>query len=158
MNALKKQRRYYSGKQKCHTLKAQILVHQPTQQILATAFGTGRRHDFRLYKATNIRVHPEVELLADKGYQGILKHHANSTTPHRKPRNGQLSKEQRQHNRALAKRRIVIEQTNRRLKVWRIFSGRYRNRRRRFALRINLIAAILNFELALHSPRFMQEV
>ncbi len=98
-----------------------------------------------------MRIHPEVELLADKGYQGILKYHANSITPHRKPPKRQLSKDQRQQNRGLAKRRIVIEQTNRRLKVWRIFSGRYRNRQRRLALRVNLIAAILNFDLGFNS-------
>jgi transposase len=91
--------------------------------MLATAFGTRRCHDFRLYKETNVRVYPEVELLADKGYQGILKHHANSKNPHRKPRKNQLPKDHRQHNRGLAKRRIVVEQTNRRLNVWRIFSS-----------------------------------
>jgi len=34
----KKQRRYYSGKKKRHTLKAQIMMHQTTGQILCTAF------------------------------------------------------------------------------------------------------------------------
>ncbi|MDE0527547.1 MAG: IS5/IS1182 family transposase, partial [Truepera sp.] len=35
------------------------------------------------------------------------------------------------------------------LKVFRILSGRYRNRRKRLALRFSLIAGIFNFELAL---------
>jgi hypothetical protein len=35
----------------------------------------------------------------------------------------------------------------RRLKIFRILSERYRNRRKRFALRFNLIAAIHNLEL-----------
>jgi hypothetical protein len=43
--------------------------------------------------------------------------------------------------------RIVVEPVNRRLKIFRILAERYRNRRRRFSLRFNLIAAILNFEL-----------
>lgn len=150
LNAPKKQRRYYSGKQKCHTLKAQIIVDASTQRILATAFGKGRCHDFRLYKETQVKVHPAVLLLADKGYQGILKHHANSTTPYRKPPRRKLTPEQHRHNRAVAKRRIVVEHLHRRLKIWRIFSGRYRNRRKRFALRLNLIAAIHNFELNLN--------
>jgi hypothetical protein len=37
----------------------------------------------------------------------------------------------------------------RRFKIFRIFSGRYRNRRRRFGLRLNLIAGLLNYELAM---------
>ena len=40
----KKQRTYYSGKKKRHTLKAQVVVDQTTGQILCTAFGKGRVH------------------------------------------------------------------------------------------------------------------
>ena len=42
----------------------------------------------------------------------------------------------------LSKKRICIEHVNAQLKVFRIVSGRYRNRRRRFGLCCNLIAAI----------------
>ena len=61
---------------------------------------------------------------------------------------GQLSREAKADNRALAKERIVIEHVNARLKVFRILAGRYRNRRRRFGLRCNLIAALYNQEYA----------
>jgi hypothetical protein len=44
--------------------------------------------------------------------------------------------------------RVVAEQIHRRLKIFRILAERDRNRRRRFGLRFNLIAAILNSELA----------
>ena len=47
---------------------------------------------------------------------------------------------------ALARERIVIEHVNRRLKIFKILAERYRNRRRRFGLRCNLIAALYNFE------------
>jgi hypothetical protein len=50
----------------------------------------------------------------------------------------------------LARKRIVIEHIFRKLKVFRILSERYRNRRKRFALRFNLIAAIYNRELNLN--------
>ncbi|HEY9877581.1 MAG TPA: IS5/IS1182 family transposase, partial [Leptolyngbyaceae cyanobacterium] len=39
----------------------------------------------------------------------------------------------------------------RKLKRFRIFSSRYRNRRRRFGLRLHLLAGILNFEQSLGS-------
>ncbi|HLG33306.1 MAG TPA: IS5/IS1182 family transposase, partial [Bacteroidia bacterium] len=35
----------------------------------------------------------------------------------------------------------------RRVKIFRIVAERYRNRRKRFSLRMNLIAGIYNFEL-----------
>jgi hypothetical protein len=41
-----------------------------------------------------------------------------------------------------------VEPVIRRFKIFRIFAGRTRNRRRRFGLRLNLIAGLLNYELA----------
>jgi len=55
---------------------------------------------------------------------------------------------QNQHNRALAGLRVRIEQVIRCFKIFRIFSSRYRNRRKRFGLRLHLIAGLLNYELA----------
>ena len=94
---------------------------------------------------------PEQLCLADKGYQGIATLHDCSCTPSKKPRQGKLSKAERQHNRKLARLRVVVEHVNRKLKIFRILAERYRNRRRRFGLRFNLIAALINFELALSS-------
>lgn len=91
---------------------------------------------------------PEQLYLADKGYQGLARLHSSSCTPTKKPRKTMLDKFERQHNRLLARLRVVAEHINRRLKIFRILAERYRNRRRRFGLRFNLIAAILNFELA----------
>lgn len=44
---------------------------------------------------------------------------------------------------------MVVEHVNRRLKIWRILAERYRNRRKRFGLRFNLLAGLYNYELAL---------
>ncbi|VEP16075.1 transposase (fragment) [Hyella patelloides LEGE 07179] len=60
-------------------------------------------------------------------------------------------KKPKEENRQLASERIVIEHIYRHLKVFRILSERYRNRRKRFGLRFNLIAAIYNYELRLNS-------
>lgn len=94
---------------------------------------------------------PQQLCLADKGYQGLAKLHPHSCTPTKKPAKSQLEVAERQYNQMLASLRVVAEHTNRRLKVWRILAERYRNRRRRFGLRFNLIAAIVNLELALTS-------
>jgi hypothetical protein len=144
-----RQRQFYSGKKKRHTLKCQIVLDLDSRQIICTFFGTGRRHDLKLYQASGVRFAPQTESLHDKGYQGIQKLHLNTRLPHKKPRGGQLTQHQRADNRALARRRVVIEQTNRCLKIFRILAERYRNRRRRFGLRCNLIAALYNYESAL---------
>jgi uncharacterized protein (DUF2344 family) len=86
--------------------------------------------------------------LADKGYQGMQQIHANSRIPYKKKSTEKLSKEQKKFNRTLASERIIIEHIHRSLKIFRILSSRYRNRRRRFCLRFNLIAGIYNYELS----------
>jgi hypothetical protein len=147
-NAQKKQRSFYSGKQQAHTLKAQVVVDYLTGMIVCTAFGKGRKHDFRLFQDSQLPTQIEQLWVADRGYQGIAKLHLNSCTPAKKPRHQRRSTEQRQYNRQLAQVRIAVEHINRKLKVWRILSERYRNRRKRFGLRFNLIAGLLNYELA----------
>jgi transposase len=85
--------------------------------------------------------------LADAGYQGLKDWHANAKTPAKKSKLHPLTEEQKANNRNLSRDRILVENIIRRLKIFRILSDRYRNRRKRFALRFNLIAAIHNLEL-----------
>ena len=73
--------------------------------------------------------------------------HEHSQIPFRKSKHHALTKREKQSNRSLARKRIVIEHIFRKLKVFRILSERYRNRRKRFALRFSPIAAIYNPEL-----------
>jgi len=116
--------------------------------VLCTAHGRGPTHDFALYKRSGVEPHESLEVLADSGYQGLAKLHAKSRTPHKKPRRAELTGEQKQSNRELARRRVVVEHVIRSLKIFRILAERYRNRRRRFSLRFNLIAGLYNYELS----------
>ena len=56
------------------------------------------------------------------GYQGITKLHSLSCTPTKKRRKAKLDLPERQHNRLLARLRVVAEHVNRRLKIFRIMS------------------------------------
>ncbi|KAM3092059.1 IS5 family transposase [Phormidesmis sp. 146-12] len=144
----KNQRLFYSGKQRWHTLKAQVVVDYLTRMIVCTAFGQGRNHDFRLFKDSKLPTQLEQLWVADSGYQGMTNLHADTCTPVKKSRHQRLSKADQHYNQQIAQVRIVVEHTNRKLKVFRILSERYRNRRKRFGLRFNLIAGLLNYELA----------
>ncbi|WP_338421857.1 IS5 family transposase [Nostoc flagelliforme] len=143
------QKRFFSGKQGEHTLKTQVVIHQKTSQVICLAHGLGRIHDFRLFKNSGIKFGELLKVIADKGYQGINKIHQLSETPIKKPKGKKLTKEQKKYNRELNRLRITVEHVNRRLKIFKILSDRYRNRHRRFGLRSNLIAGIYNHELAL---------
>ena len=147
------QKHFYSGKKKHHALKAQLVVDLINFKIVCTAYGKGKQHDFSLFKASGVHFHTQTQGFADKGYQGLQKLHLNSQIPIKKPKGGSLSKEDKRFNRQLARQRIAIEHVNRRLKIFKILSLPYRNRRRRFGLRCNLIAAIYNFEVGLAAAK-----
>jgi DDE superfamily endonuclease len=130
------------------------VVVKKTKQIGCTFTGKGREHDFKLFKRSALTIQDTLELKADKGYQGIKQLHPNSQPPHRKPPHRkpperELSKEQKAYNRKLASERIPVEHVIGKLKVFRILQQRYRNRRKRFGLRLSLIAGIYNCELGL---------
>lgn len=125
------------------------MVNQSTREIICTAHGKGREHDFRIFKNSKVRLRKNIKLLGDKGYQGIQKLHTNSQTPQKKPRKNNLSIGDKNSNYELARIRVIGENVNCKLKVFRILSDRYRNRRRRFGLRFNLIAGLYNYELRL---------
>ena len=120
-------------------------------EIIATAFGNGSTHDFRLFKENYAGLASDTMCLADTGYLGINKIHANSQISAKKSKLHPLTPEQKASNRRLASQRIFCEHIIGRLKVFHILSDRYRNRRKRFGLRFNLIAAIYNIELELRA-------
>jgi hypothetical protein len=123
-------------------------VNQKTKEIIATAFGSGSTHDFHLFKESHSVISAHICTLADAGYLGISNLHENSQIPAKKSKLHPLTKEQKSYNHKLSSERIFVENVIRRLKIFRILSERYRNRRKRFGLRFNLIAAIYNLELA----------
>lgn len=88
-------------------------------------------------------------MLADRGYRGMQKIHQNVELPHRKTKRRPLTKEQKKENSELASKRVVVENVIGLLKRFKIIADRYRNRRKRFGLRFNLIAGIHNFELSI---------
>ena len=126
-----------------------MFVAQESRRILCTAYGKGRRHDFKLLEQSRCAhlLHYDTELLSDSGFQGVAKLHANSRTPFKRWRGKVLTSKQQSHNRALAKERILAEHVIRKLKVFRILKETYRHRRRRFGLRFNLVSALYNYDL-----------
>ncbi|NRB08862.1 MAG: hypothetical protein HRU34_18215 [Richelia sp.] len=74
--------------------------------------------------------------------------------PKKKSRGGDLSPEEKKSNQQLPKVRVVGEHIGRKLKILKIFSDRYCNRRKRFSLRFNLIAGLRNYELRFPKTEF----
>ena len=129
------------------TLKTQLVIDKASQKVICTSFIHGKRHDFHLFKQSGVRFQTSPQLLTDSGYQGLQKIHANSQLLKKKLRKRPLTKQEKRANKAVATQQVVNENVIGRLKRFKIISDQYRNRRKRFGLRFNLIASLYNFEL-----------
>lgn len=123
-------------------------MDKKTKAIICTAFSNGKRHDFRLFKESKTRIHPEIKTITDTGYQGIQKLHLKSELPKKRSKKDPFTQEDKKKNQELASERVVNENVIGMLKRFKIIADKYRNRRKRFGLRFNLIAGIYNLELA----------
>ena len=79
-------------------------------------------HDFKLFQQSRLPLPKQTECLADSGYLGLVKLHANSRLPHKKSKLHPLTDEQKAENRQLASERFVVEHIIRSLKIFRILS------------------------------------
>lgn len=143
----KSQRKYYSGKKKRHTIKTQVVINKSTAEIICINTGKGKMHDFKLFKKSNIHIDPEVVVAVDSGYQGLQKLHAKTELPKKRTKKNPLTKADKLKNREISSKRVLNENVIGIIKRFRIIGEKYRNRRKRFNLRFNLIAGIYNFEL-----------
>lgn len=123
------------------------MVDKKSKKIICTAFTNGKCHDFRLFKKSKTYINPKIRAITDSGYQGLKKIHANSELPKKKTKKNPLTKEDKKNNKKLSSERVLNENVIGSIKRFKIISDRYRNRRKRFTLRFNLIAGIYNWEL-----------
>ena len=133
-------------------MKSQLIICEESEEVIATYFGKGKTHDMKLYEKSQTKLSKEVEIKADSGYQGLQKKHTKVLIPQKNSKLQRLTKEEKRANRALAKKRIKVENVIRKLKIFRILAERYRHRRKRLGLRFNLLSGIYNFELKAKNP------
>jgi transposase len=145
-----RQKPYYSGKKKCHTLKNEIAV-QPDGTIAAVSASVpgGATHDLTLLRRTRLieqLIPGEEAAMLDKGYDGIRKDHPEHTLylPYKARRNHPLTPEQKAYNRHLSGYRIVVEHTNAQLNQFQVLAQRYRHARAGHSRVVRVVAMLVD--------------
>ncbi len=146
INRSGKGKRKYSGKKKRFVNKTQVVVDAHTKEVICVDFALGACHDYKLYKQSKLRIHPHIKLKTDSGYLGLKRLHPNSELPQKNTKLKKLTKQQKKHNRQLARERIGNEHVIGKLKIFKLLENRYRNHAR-FGLRFTLIAGFYNANL-----------
>jgi hypothetical protein len=139
------QKPYYSGKKKRHTMKTQITITRKGRIIDVSKPTPGSVHDFTVFKQGE-PLPPDSAAFVDSGFQGIDKLHPASEFPYKATKDKPLVKEEKEYNHALSRIRVKVENVLGQIKVFRILSDRYRNKRKRYGIKFNIIAGIVNLK------------
>lgn len=147
-----KQKKYFSGKRKAHTIKTQLTVSRKSERILDVSQSyAGSVHDKKIFdiEKTIERICKETPHWMDLGYQGVQRDypdHYNILPTKRKNGEG-LSSLAKESNKVHNKIRIIVEHIFSRLKKFGILAQVYRGKRNRFNQSFRNIAAIYNFKI-----------
>lgn len=139
------QEAYYSGKKKRHTLKTEIRTNLRGKILHVSGSYPGSTHDFKIHKQEP-PLKKRVRGYMDSAYQGIEEFHPDTEIPFKKPRGGDLNEEEKQYNTALSRIRVKVENVLAQIKVFRILSDRFRNKRCRYTIKFKIIAGIVNLK------------
>lgn len=144
--------KYYSGKKKQHTLKNQVAVDEYTGEIVDVSHSVcGPIHDTTLLDESGLlhRLPPGVGALGDLAYTGLSKKHPQGlgATPRKKPRGKPRPEADVAFNTAFARRRIPVEHTIGRLRLYESLSQTDRNHRQDHAPRVAAVAGLVNRQI-----------
>jgi hypothetical protein len=144
----KRPKRVVFGKKKRHTLKTPVILERNTKERGDVKEAKGSEHDFKVFKDTIGKdISKSIPLDADLGYVGIKEYHPNSFIPVKSSKNHQLSKEEKAYNTDLARRRVVIEPINAKIKTFKSMAYPYRGHCcNRHSLRMTLICGLINHD------------
>lgn len=104
------QKEKYSGKKKAHTVKNNLIIdlEEYLVRYLSRTFA-GRIHDKRICDEEGYTFPPGSVLFKDTGFQGFEPDHICTYQPKKKPRNQELSAEDKAENKLISSIRILVE-------------------------------------------------
>ena len=140
-------RKDYSGKKKRHTKKNIVITEKATGEVLGLgATQPGSKHDKACVDEENYTFPPGSTLFQDTGFQGYAPEGVSIEQPTKKPRNKELSPEQKDENRRISSKRVLIEHSIGGIKVFHIVSTIFRNIKEGFNdLVMETVCGLFNF-------------
>ena len=138
------QEKYFSGKKSNHTFKSQIIIMPDGRDIVDVVAGEpGPKSDITIFREERSQFDPQQRFKGDKAYVG----EALITTPIKKPRNRELTTEQKEQNKAFSATRIFVEHRIRSLKIFRVVQERFRLNPQKYEQVILTICGIVRLRI-----------
>lgn len=143
------QQDHYSGKQKDHTVKNNLMCRDNQQIVYLSETYEGKVHDKKIADLESCCFPKGSRLRMDSGYQGYQPEGVMTLLPLKKPRKAELSKQEKKFNKWISKGRVVVEHAISGVKRCRIVKERCRSFNTRFRDQIMLTCTGLhNFRVS----------
>src|SRR5438067_2727944 len=148
----RRQRAYYSGKKKAHTLKSQVAVDEDGRVVDVADSRPGRWADLKVFRRSGLAgrlIRAKVGALGELGYVGLdgISPRLHAATPRRKPRGQDRPAADRRYHRAFARRRITVEHGINRLRRYQALRQVDRHHRKAHTARVRAVAGLVNHML-----------
>jgi hypothetical protein len=135
---------YYSGKQKQHTRKNQAITLPKGTDLVDVVIGAaGPCSDSKLFEHTQTELPEGIPFIGDKAYVG----RAHTTTPKKKPPNGELTQAEKDENRRISQQRVYVEHVIRVIKIFRIAKEVFRMRSERYEMAIGCVCGLVRLRV-----------
>ena len=140
----KEQKKYYSGKKVNHTRKSQLIVLPNGKDIVDVVSNKpGPKSDISIFNESKKGFDSKQKFHGDKAYQGG----ESIKTPKKKPKNKELTIEEKEKNKELASERIYVEHLIRLVKVFRVVQERFRLNSRKYEKIIMTICGLVRLRI-----------
>jgi DDE superfamily endonuclease/Helix-turn-helix of DDE superfamily endonuclease len=123
-----KQKQYYSGKKKGHTVKNNIISERKGKVVYLSDTHEGKKHDKKIADEENYHFPKGSKLLQDTGFQGYQPEGVEIVQPKKKPRNGELTDIEKVINRGISHLRVEVEHHIGGIKRCQVVVQKFRNR------------------------------
>lgn len=138
------QKKVFSGKKKNHTLKNQFIVLPLGEDLVDITVGDpGPKSDINQFRERLTKFAPDQKFKGDKAYIG----EEQITTPHKKPRNQELTLSQKQENKEFSASRIFVEHVIRLIKLFRVAQERFRLKRENYEQVILAVCGLVRLRI-----------
>lgn len=138
------QEKYFSGKKSHHTFKSQMIVLPNGQDIVDVVAGEpGPKSDITLFRENRDRFDPKQKFKGDLAYIGedLIE------TPIKKPKNKELTIEQKEENKKFSSKRIFVEHRIRSVKIFRVVQERFRLNSKKYEQVILTICGLVRLRI-----------
>ena len=128
-----RQKKNYSGKKKRHTVKNNVITDKRTKKVKYLGdTHEGKKHDKKMADEEDPPFPPGSKLWKDTGFQGYDPENTTTFQPKKKPKGKELTEEEKERNRQIAKGRISVEHSIGGVKRFHIVRDIFRNHKKEY--------------------------